>query len=98
MTVPTLGRIVLYTLGEHDADAINASRSVTSGAAAAGFPRVGNAPRIGDDYPAVIVRVWGDSEQSAVNLQVLLDGTDTYWVTSRTVGDRPGTWHWPTRT
>ncbi|GAA4560510.1 hypothetical protein [Planotetraspora kaengkrachanensis] len=31
------------------------------------------------------------------NLQVLLDGNDAYWATSRTEGDEPGRWSWPPR-
>lgn len=48
-------------------------------------------------YPAVIVRAWGDTEQSAVNLQVLLDGCDTYWATSRSQVPGQGQWIEPPR-
>lgn len=44
--------------------------------------------------PAVIVRVWSDT---CVNLKVLTDGTNDAWLTSRTLGDQPGQWAWPTR-
>jgi hypothetical protein len=54
---------------------------------------VGNQVTAGDVYPAMIVRVWGDTPESAVNLQVHLDGNDTYWATSRVVGD----YAWPER-
>jgi hypothetical protein len=30
-----------------------------------------------------------------VNLQVVLDGNDHYWATSRIQGDEPGQWRWP---
>jgi hypothetical protein len=65
----------------------------------AGMKHTGNEVREGDVFPALIVRVWPTS----VNLQVFLDGNDTYWATSRPEasisGDagevQPGTWTWP---
>ena len=48
-------------------------------------------------YPLVITRVWGDQEGSAVNGQVLLDGNDTFWATSRNEGEGPGFWSVPPR-
>jgi hypothetical protein len=48
----------------------------------------------GDVFPAVIVRDW-DEQSGTVNLQVHLDGSDTYWATSRVQGDNPGEWQWP---
>lgn len=53
----------------------------------------GNGAAEGDVYPAVIVRDWNE-HSGTVNLQVLLDGNDTYWATSRLPGDGPGTWCW----
>lgn len=107
MTVPTIGRIVLYTLSQYDADAINRRRAdwernrhdETSGERGGkGYQaHVGNRAEAGDVCPALIVRVWGDTEQSTVNLQVLLDGTDTYWATSSPQGDGEGRWRWPER-
>lgn len=108
---PTVGRIVQYTLTQYDADAINRRRadfqaflsfhcssSHPGQADADGHQaHVGNHVEEGDTFPALIVRPWGDSPESAVNLQVLLDGNDAYWATSRTVGDGPGHWHWPER-
>ncbi|MEU5863527.1 hypothetical protein ABZ815_20320 [Nonomuraea sp. NPDC047529] len=47
---------------------------------------------VGDVFPAMVVRTSGTAH---ANLQVHLDGNDTYWVTSRIEGDQPGTWHWP---
>lgn len=55
---------------------------------------IGPAVTEGDVLPLIITRV---VETSAVNGQVFLDGTDVYWVTLRTLGDRPGTYHWPPR-
>lgn len=79
--VPVIGRIVVYTLTEQDAAAI------------AAHPGHSNPPRAGDEYPAMIVRVWPGSE--VVNLQVFYDGDGTLWATSRPEGDSPGGWHWP---
>ena len=83
---PTIGRIVHYTLGENDVANIVERR---------GGAHVGNRVEVGQVYPAMIVRVWGDAPTSAVNLQVFLDGRDTEWVTSRAVGMGPGTFAWP---
>jgi hypothetical protein len=55
--------------------------------------------------PAMFVAVWGDTAESAVNLKVMLDGADDYWVTSTSVEDdrldkdgkrvhTPGRYHW----
>lgn len=108
---PTIGRTVLYTLTEHDAKTIN-KRRADFGAFRASLHGVnpdpghrgatghvahyGNRAYPGDVYPAVLVRVW-DEATVTVNARVLLDGTDTLWVTSRPEGDQPGQWHWPPR-
>lgn len=83
---PGIGRIVHYTLGESDVANINTRRGTAS---------AGNRAEVGQVYPAMIVRVWGDAPGSCVNLQVFLDGPDTEWVTSRAVGMGPGTYAWP---
>jgi hypothetical protein len=106
---PSIGRIVHYTLADYDADAINkrrddfnAHKQTLAGPVQPGhrgatghMAHVGNHASAGDVYPAMVVRTFGGP---AVNLQVHLDGTDTYWATSRTEGDGPGTWAWPPRT
>lgn len=86
MATPTIGRFVHYTLTDDDAATI-ASRRTDLGVG-------GNAVQAGDIYPAVVVRTFGGP---AVNLQVLLDGWDTYWAHSRCEGDEAGHWHWPPR-
>ncbi|HEY9473021.1 MAG TPA: hypothetical protein VIS06_04110 [Mycobacteriales bacterium] len=88
---PTIGRIVHYRLSAQDAAIIRDRRAATGAH--------GNPALEGDVYPAEIVRVFGpaDNPDRAVNLQVGLDGEDTYWATSRTEGDGPGTWFWPPR-
>lgn len=58
---------------------------------------IGNDVHEGDVFPMQIVRVWGDTPTSSVNGQVFLDGNDVFWATSRSVGDQPGTFSWPTR-
>lgn len=83
---PTVGRIVHYRLSEQDAQQITDRRRD------AGV--FGNPVPAGDTYPMVIVRVWSTT---LVNGQVLLDGPDTLWVTSVTLGDGPRTWSWPPR-
>jgi hypothetical protein len=83
---PTIGRIVHYTLSQQDADAINAQRG----------PLGGNHASEGDTYPAMVVRVF-HPETSTANLQVFLDGPDSYWATSRTEGEGPFYWAWPPR-
>lgn len=48
------------------------------------------------ELPAVIVAVWGDTPESAVNLKVMIDGDKPdLWATSVTVGKIMGTWRWP---
>lgn len=86
---PSVGRIVHYRLSEGDASVIAHQRLTV------GSPQ-SNAAQAGDVYPAIVVRVFDPSVTTA-NLQVFLDGTDSYWATSRQEGDDPGTWFWPPR-
>jgi hypothetical protein len=90
--IPTVGRIVHYTLTEHDVERIITDRLA--------FDVPGNAVWAGQVFPAMIVRVWGEGEGAACNLQVLLDGEDVLWVTSRTEYKVPsdhGTWSEPAK-
>ena len=93
MTVPTIGRIVHYKLSQQDAVQINAQRQPTYRESQPGligpgnkvtpvYTNQGNPVSPGDIYPLLITSVWGDTEGSAVNGQVLLDGNDSLWVTS----------------
>lgn len=107
---PSVGRIVHYKMAQYDADAINKRRAdavafqrgnpgpVTPGQLGASGHQlhVGNSIAAGDVYPAMVVRVF-DPTSGTSNLQVLLDGNDTYWATSRKEGDEPGSWSWPPR-
>lgn len=99
---PSIGRIVHYTLTADDAKAINKRRAdftehrKTEDYRDTGYmAHFGNHAEEGQVFPAVVVRVW---RTNSINLQVLLDGTDTYWATSSVEGITPGTWAWPPRT
>jgi hypothetical protein len=94
---PSIGRIVHYKLTQADAAAINKRRADVKnpGAGMASQIIVGNDAAEGQVCAATVVRTFGGP---AANLQVHLDGTDTYWATSRTEGTEPGTWAWPPRT
>lgn len=102
--IPTIGRIVHYTLTEQDAANINKRRDDAwqhmrehQQASSGVVVHIGNHVSAGEIYPLVITRCWGDQEESAVNGQVLLDGADTLWVTSVHVGAGNGTFRWPER-
>ena len=86
--IPSIGRIVLYRLSAEDVVAIKGNRTVRP---------TGNAVNEGEIYPAMIVRTWGNTEGSCCQLQVFLDGADTYWATSRREGQGPATWFVPPR-
>lgn len=88
---PTVGRVVLYTLSDQDAQRVAEARHASPAT------RTGNRAEAGQVYPMVIVRAWGDQPHSAVNGQVLLDGDDTLWVTSVTAGEGPRHFAWPQR-
>ena len=102
----SIGRIVHYTLSEHDAEAINRRRKdfreYTKDCTADGtYPaegyvaHVGNDAKAGDQYPAMIVRVFEAAH--SCNLQVFLDGTDTFWACSVSEGEGGRHWNWPPR-
>lgn len=107
MPDPTLGRVVHYSLSAQAAAEITRrrhhfrlfNRKHQSGAEEGEFPgksghigHVGSDVKEGDIFPAIVVRV---HSATMINLQVLLDGNDTLWVTSPAQGDEPGTWKWP---
>lgn len=105
--VPTIGRIVHYTLSEADAQQINKLREVAnrryrpqdpSWREPAGDQRhMGNNVQEGDVYPMMITRIWGSTPESCVNGQVFLDGNDVLWVTSVAVGEGVRRFTWPVR-
>lgn len=99
----TLGRTVLYTLNADDATKINKRRDDYN-AYKAKFPgyegdgsicHVGNRVGEGDVFPAVVVRVF--EQANSANLQVSLDGTDTFWACSVSEGTGGRTWAWPNK-
>ena len=49
-----------------------------------------NSAEVGDIFPMVITKTWGDQPNSAVNGTVMLDGMDTHWATSVGAGDDVG--------
>lgn len=85
--IPTIGRIVNYRM--NDATCYNVMQQRQH------EHIFGNAPQRGEVYPAMIVRVWGQYPGASVQLQVFLDGPDTYWATSVYRGDDEGQWSWP---
>lgn len=95
----TIGQVVHYRLSADDVANINVQRARLLGSVR------GNAVREGDVYPAVVVATFAGyksiSAPLVCNLQVHLDGPDTYWATSRaeTTQDTPesGGWFWPPR-
>lgn len=82
--VPTLGRIVLYVLSASDVAEIRRLRDAVP---------LGNPVEPGQAYPAQVVRVFSEN---CINLQVFLDGRDSFWATSRHVSEEPtpGCFHW----
>lgn len=105
---PTIGRIVNFKLSKQHADEINRRRtssvSILERIKVLAWPvgaqaHIGNTVQEGEIYPLVITRVWGQEAHSAFNGQLLLDGNDTYWVTSTSISDEPAEGHctWPVR-
>lgn len=101
---PSLGRIVHYKLTTEKAAAINRRRVQGVGHAenwpAGAQAHVGNHASSEQYVPAMIVSVWPNEFGEGVygvNLQCLLDGTDSFWVTSKKEGTLPGEWMWPPR-
>jgi hypothetical protein len=103
---PSIGQIVHYVLTEQDAAQVNQRRKDASGnlgsikTDALGYVvHVGNKAEAGQVLPMTIVRTWPgrDTHESLVNGQVLLDGNDSLWVTSRGQGEGQGHWTCPPR-
>jgi hypothetical protein len=102
----SIGRIVHYTVSEQEAVQINRRRNdfrkfLKDHIAAGTYPmdgyvaHVGNDVQAGDQFPAMIVRVFEAAH--SCNLQVFLDGTDTFWACSVSEGDGGRHWYWPPR-
>lgn len=95
-TAPEAGDVVLYRLTAADVIHINRWRLDfhRNGAAESqlGFiGHIGNSLQEGDVLPAVVVRVHAESTVTC-NVQVLLDGNDAFWATSRAEGTDAGQW------
>jgi hypothetical protein len=85
-----LGKTYLYELTTDNAQQINLRRQGTQQTHTAQWPEgaqahVGNYVQEGDIFPLVVTKEWPDG---LVNGQVLLDGSDTLWVTSVKVDER----------
>lgn len=99
MPAPTIGRIVQYTLSYDDAARINKRREDfaayvhTEGYQDTGYiAHWGERAEGGQVLPLLITRCHGGS---SVNGQVMLDGSDTFWVQSVSEGPDQGQWLWP---
>lgn len=99
--VPTIGRIVIYVLSAEDAEKINKRRADAQihmdrhrAASLGTMIHVGNDVHEGEEFPAMVVKTWGDQPDSYINIKVMLDGTDAFWATSRKVGEGPGFYRW----
>ena len=89
--IPTLGRIVHYTMDADDIAFLKKTGVMGDGS--------GNAPHEGDVLVGTIVAIF-DTMTPMVNLKVKLDGNwPDAWFTSRTQGgpEQPGKWFWPPR-
>jgi threonine aldolase len=99
MADPVLGQIVYYMLSQRDADAVNRHRTdymlnrdaVSSGPGPGYVAHIGTDAKRGDVLPATVVALHY-YDQPAANLQVHLDGTDTFWAAATTEG--PGEEQW----
>jgi hypothetical protein len=86
---PKLGETVIYTATEDFARRVNADRIQ--------YKLRGNKVWRGDQFAAVVVRVFDCNADARANLQILLDGEDAEWETSvpyQSVPE-PGFWSLP---
>jgi hypothetical protein len=101
---PSIGRVIHYRPTEEQAAAVNRRREhFASAQSREAWPpgaqaHVGNRVRAGQPYPAIVTAVWPEEfgkDTVGVNAQVLLDGSDSFWITSVREGTEAGTWEWP---
>ncbi|KKK96372.1 hypothetical protein LCGC14_2663420 [marine sediment metagenome] len=96
---PTIGRIVHYKISEQDVEKINrryhdAKKNIDK----IREDKTGFQAHSGNDVlaeqilPMIIVSVHNDTN---VNGKVILDGNDSFWVTSAPLGEGKGEWQWP---
>lgn len=88
---PTIGRIVLYTLSQEDADRINVRRVYGPKGEDGSALEEGGSMQAGVQYPAIITSV-GDR---VVNLHVFADGNHGVWIKDAAEGTTGGSWAWP---
>ncbi len=103
--IPSVGRIVHYQVTSYDVGRIKRQRDPrhrtfrnTDGIIVSGEAHghaFGNEPEVGQVFPLLITKVWGDTEESAVNGQLFLDGNDSLWLTSVCQGEGSGRWRDP---
>lgn len=89
--IPSIGEVVLYKLSSTDIETIRARRNRAMGNYS---DHLGNPLFEGDDFPAIITRVWDQTPTalSLVQLQVFLDGSDQVWAFSSEQGCENGNW------
>jgi hypothetical protein len=76
---PTNGRIVNYNTTEEERKRMENHSSCN----------------VQMQLPAMIVAVWGNDENTLVNLKVFCDGDLNLWKTSVPRGDLEAQWNWP---
>ena len=86
---PLLGQRVLYCLTKQDAERIVQLRDQADRALSG---QRGNYVAEGQYFAADVVQTFMGSTDGRANLQVRLDGPDSYWATSVPFGQGPGTW------
>lgn len=98
--LPTIGRIVHYTLSAMDAMQVNqrrrdAMRSGISQQNSGAVVHVGRNAVAGDVLPMIVTGV--SPLDATISGQVFLDGNDTHWVWQVSEGEGQRTYQWPTR-
>ena len=78
--LPKLGAVVIYRVTQAEANAVNELRTT------AAHRHAGNKVHGGDELPLIVTKV----HEKSFNGQLLLDGNDTCWVKSTTIGTDEG--------
>ena len=91
-----LGDMVIYQLSAADAEGVNRRREHASHnmdmmrVTKTGYQaHVGNRVFMGEAVPMIVTKIF---RAELINGQVILDGTDSLWVTSAVQGEGLGTW------
>jgi len=77
--LPTIGRVVIYNTTKEEQKRMEDASNCN----------------VQEKLPAIVVAVWGDTEEAAINLNVQNDGEGSFWVTSALKGEEAGQWNWP---